>query len=152
MKTVKLPSFRELSSKDLELARHASSRLRALVGNDSPVDVRFQRSKASRSESAPIPMAAFRMLVQILSEMAEGNAVTMVPRRREMTTQEAADFLEMSRPSLLKLLEQGEIRFRKVGKHRRVLFQDVEQYRKQSDRYAALDELAGQAQELGFGY
>jgi excisionase family DNA binding protein len=71
-----------------------------------------------------------------------------------MTTQEAADFLEMSRPSLLKLLAQKEIRFRMVGKHRRVLFQDVIEYKKRSmaDRHAALDELAKQAQELEFGY
>ncbi len=99
-------------------------------------------------------MAAFRMLVQILTQMAEGNAVTMVPVHREMTTQEAAEFLEMSRPSLLKLLERGEIRFRMVGKHRRVLFQDLVKYRKlsMSDRHAALDELAKQAQQLGLGY
>jgi len=94
------------------------------------------------------------MLVQILSEMGEGNAVTMVPLHREMTTQEAAEFLGMSRPSLLKLLELGEIRFRKVGKHRRVLFQDLVKYRKRSmsDRHEALDELAKQAQQLGLGY
>lgn len=99
-------------------------------------------------------MAAFRLLVQILSEMADGNAVTVIPMHREMTSQEAADFLEMSRPSLLKLLDQKEIRFRKVGKHRRILFQDVVEYRKRTmtDRHAALDELAQQAQELGMGY
>ena len=154
MKTAELSPSRLASSGDLELARDASRRLGVLVGTASSVDLRFQTRKAKRPESAPIPMAAFRMLVQILSEMAEGNAVTMVPLRREMTTQEAAEFLEMSRPSLLKLLELGEIRFRKVGKHRRVLFQDVVKYRKRSmsDRHEALDELAFQAQQLGMGY
>jgi excisionase family DNA binding protein len=99
-------------------------------------------------------MNAFRMLVQILAAMGEGKPVTMVPLQREMTTQEAADFLEMSRPSLLKLLEQGGIRFRRVGKHRRVLFGDLVEYRRQSmsDRHAALDELSEQAQKLGLGY
>jgi excisionase family DNA binding protein len=99
-------------------------------------------------------MAAFRMLVQILAEMGEGKDVTMVPLQREMTTQKAADFLEISRPSLLKLLEKGEMRFRMVGNHRRILFADVVEYRKRSmaHRHAALDELAKQAQKLGLGY
>jgi len=154
MKTAELSHSHPASSGDLELARDASRRLGALLGTASSVDLRFQTRKAKHPESAPIPMSAFRMLVQILSEMGEGNAVTMVPLHREMTTQEAADFLEMSRPSLLKLLELGEIRFRKVGKHRRVLFQDVVKYRKHSmsDRHEALDELARQAQQLGLGY
>jgi len=155
MKAVNLPpSSRTANSAELELARYASRRLGVLVGNDSQVDLQVQTRKSKSTESTPIPMAAFRMLVQILSEMGDGNAVTMVPVHREMTTQEAADFLEMSRPSLLKLLEKGEIRFRKVGNHRRVLFQDLVEFRKRSmsDRHSALDELAKQAQQLGMGY
>ena len=142
------------NSADLELARHASRRLGGLVGKDSQVNLRCQTRKTKRPESTPIPMAAFRMLVQILSEMGEGKDVTMVPRQREMTTQKAADFLEISRPSLLKLLAKGEMRFRMVGNHRRILFADVVEYRKRSmaHRHAALDELAKQAQKLGLGY
>jgi len=156
MKTADFSSSRTVvpTSDDLELARQSSRRLGTLIGTDSQIELRVQPRGVKRPEAAAIPMAAFRLLVQILSEMAEGNAVTIIPLHREMTTQEAADFLEMSRPSLLKLLAQKEIRFRKVGKHRRVLFQDVIEYKKRSmaDRHAALDELAKQAQELGFGY
>lgn len=153
MKTAEHPSPISLST-DFALARDASRRLGSLVGKEPQVNLRFQTRKAKRPESTPIPMAAFRMLVQILSEMGDGKAVTMVPVHREMTTQEAADFLEMSRPSLLKLLAKGEIRFRMVGKHRRVLFEDLVDYRRQSmsDRHAALDELTEQAQKLGLGY
>jgi len=153
MKTAKSPVLGPEPA-EFELARQASRRLGSLLGKEPQVNLRCQTRKTERPASVPIPMTAFRMLVQILSEMGEGKAVTMVPLQREMTTQKAADFLEMSRPSLLKLLEQGVIRFRRVGKHRRVLFEDLVEYRRQSmsDRHAALDELSEQAQKLGLGY
>ena len=156
MKTIELPTSRAIvpTSEDLELARKSSRQFGSLVGSGSQIEIHAQSRGGKNPEAAAIPMAAFRLLVQILSEMADGNAVTVIPMHREMTSQEAADFLEMSRPSLLKLLDQKEIRFRKVGKHRRVLFQDVVEYKKRTmtDRHAALDELAQQAQELGMGY
>lgn len=104
--------------------------------------------------TVPLPSTASRLLVQILSGLAEGCAVAVVSLDREMTTQEAADFLEMSRPSLIKLLDHREISHRKVGRHRRVRLKDLVEYKERSmiERRAALDELAQQAQELGMGY
>lgn len=103
------------------------------------------------SETVKLPAAAARLLVRILEEMARGNAVTVIPVHAELTTQEAADVLGISRPSLIQLLDQGKIEHRRVGTHRRVRFDALMRYKRQADaaRRAALAELAAYDQELG---
>ena len=103
---------------------------------------------------AQIPASALRLLVDALAAIAGGNAVSLMPLNAEITTQEAADLLNVSRPYLVGLLEKGEIPFRKVGVQRRIRLQDVSGYKAQLDteRQAALDALARQAQELRLGY
>ena len=101
-----------------------------------------------------VPVSALRMLVDILANMAEGNAMNLVPIHAQLTTQQAADFLGVSRPYLIALVEQGELFHHKVGTHRRITFRDLLAYRdnrlKQSK--AAFAEMAAQAQALGLDY
>ena len=101
-----------------------------------------------------IPTSALRLLLDVLTEIGQGNAVSIIPIHAELTTQEAADVLNVSRPFLVQLLEKGDIPFHKIGTHRRVRYQDVIAYKNRIDaeRRKALDELAAQAQELGMGY
>lgn len=101
-----------------------------------------------------LPTAALRLLLDILAELAAGNAVQVVPVHAELTTQEAADLLGVSRPHLVKLLEDGQLPFHRTGKHRRVRFADLMTYKAARDESseAAMQDLARQAQALGMGY
>ena len=92
--------------------------------------------------------------MDILAELAEGNAVKVVSVHAELTTQEAADILNVSRPHLVKLLEEGALPFHRIGKHRRVRFADLMQFKARRDQASeeAMAALAKQAQELGMGY
>ena len=106
------------------------------------------------NETVSIPLSAFRLLADILTEMSKGNAVTFIPIHAELTTQQAADFLNVSRPFVVKMIEQKKLPCRKVGTHRRVLFQDLVEFKRKTneDRAKMLEELAKQAQDLDMGY
>ncbi len=108
----------------------------------------------NQAHKVELPTSALRLLVDILVELAQGNAVKVVPVQAELTTQEAADMLNVSRPHLVKLLEEGGLRFHKTGKHRRVRFADLMQFKSDRDQASedAMAELAKQAQELALGY
>lgn len=95
-----------------------------------------------------------QILLDVLSEMSKGNAISLIPHHQELSTQEAANLLNVSRPFLVGLLEKGEIPFRKVGAHRRVLLRDVLGYKESTDilRAQALDDLAALSQGEGMGY
>lgn len=115
----------------------------------------FQLLKEGKpGKQIAIPVSALRLLIDILAQMAEGNSITLIPVHAELTTQEAADLLNVSRPFLVELLEKKEIPFRKVGTRRRVLAKDVLEYKNKIDkeRLKVLEELSEQAQKLNMGY
>lgn len=99
----------------------------------------------------PLSESVFDLLLNVFTEMSRGNAVLVVPINAELTTQEAADLLNVSRPYLVRLLDQNKIGHHLVGRHRRILFKDLMQYRQHSkrSRFEALQGLTGMDDEQG---
>lgn len=135
------------------LARESSRLLAHYLGARDGLRLQIIENGGA-GEALDLPAPALRLLLHILTEMAQGNSVTLTPIHPELTTQQAADILNVSRPFLVKLLDEGTIPSRKVGTHRRVLFSDLMAYKKQNTelRLKALEELTAQAQELDMGY
>lgn len=106
----------------------------------------------ANGEAITIPESVYQVLRQVVHAMALGQAISIAPQEQEMTTQQAANILNVSRPYLIKLLEQEEIPYIKVGSHRRVRYQDLITYKQQRDtkRSNLLDELIQESQDMGF--
>jgi excisionase family DNA binding protein len=101
-------------------------------------------------EPVELPPAAVQLLMRLLSEMAQGHALTLIPFHAELTTQNAADLLGVSRPFIVKQVEDGKLSHHMVGTHRRIYFKDLMDYKRQMEksRHSALDELAAESQRL----
>ena len=130
---------------DRELARNALARMQESA-------VRKEAVKISTRKGAPLdlPNEAAQLLLDILEHMARGDAVTLIPLYAELTTQQAADLLNVSRPTLVKLLEERRLTYHKPGRHRRIKFEEVMRYKQETEkaRNSALDELAEIGQEI----
>ena len=122
---------------DIEVARTAVAQLRDMQLGDGQTSVQL-RAVEDGTEA----------IVDMLSQLASGHAVTIVPVHAELTTQQAADMLNVSRPFLISLLESGKIGFHRVGNHRRIRFQDLMEYRRTQlqESKAAMADLAADAQ------
>ena len=139
------------SAETASLARESATALSRLLREHPEIDraqVRLDH------EDLILPRAALDLLRKLLAEMAQGNAVTIVPVHAELTTQEAADMLNVSRPYLVKLLTEEQIPHTMVGSHRRVRLRDLLIYKQKQDEQSreALSKLAEQAQDLDMGY
>jgi excisionase family DNA binding protein len=151
------PNFTTLlstpSDAEKALAVESSRQLAPLVQNER-ASTSISILEDELGQKIVVPNVAISLLLEILTQMAQGNAVTLMPYHAELTTQQAADLLNVSRPFLVKLLESGDLAHRMVGKHRRVLLQDVMKYKENIDRARneTLNELVAQAQELNMGY
>ena len=142
--------FEMPNEEEAALAAESSRLLAAVIGRRGEAALRL----VDGDQDITVPISAIKMLADILSQMAQGNAISLVPIHAELTTQQAADFLNVSRPYLVKLLDAGDIPHHKVGVRRKVLFKDLVDYktRRDEESASALNELTKQAQELNMGY
>ena len=155
MKPVISENFESVAPTEAEaqLARESSRQLaRHKLGRRSSVRIGLV-DDGETTEIVAVPASAARLFVHLLTEMSQGNSVTLIPSHAELSTQQAAELLNVSRPYLVKLLEEGKIPFRSVGKFRRVRFDDLMAYKRKDDKARAkiLDQLTAEAQELGMG-
>ena len=138
-----------LKARELEAARAAADRLASVAnGDDAP---KYFIYDSQNEEPIELPAGAAVILRDLLANMSRGHGITMFPRLAELTTVEAAGILNVSRPYVIKLLDEGKLPHRMVGSHRRIPLEDVLTYKAESDRRMdeVMDELVALSQELG---
>ncbi len=137
------------NEQELETARDALQQLTLASNGDESIQHFITDSR--QEEPIEIPAAAIAILSDVLKFMSQGHGLTLFPRLAEVTTMEAADILNVSRPYVIKLLEEGAMPYRMVGRHRRIRLKDVIEYKNRIDqeREAFLDRLVAESQELG---
>ena len=138
------------SKSDMELARVAQRCIMEALDRSKAVKIKLE-SDAGDIPPIELPPASLRLIGQLLGLMSEGRPFTLMPEKQELTTVEAANFLNVSRPFVIKEIDAGHIPHRLVGSHRRVLLSDLLRYAQemQTGREAALDDLSQLSQELG---
>lgn len=160
---VNLEDYHEPSPEEIAAARVAARRLSQVSGSGRQVSFVVEAEeveedtegkggrRSTRDDPITLPANIFKSIIKLLAEMGNGNAVQVVPVQAELTTQQAADLLNVSRPHLIKLLEQDKIRFRKVGTHRKILARDLFDYRDRTDlaRREGLTRMVADDEEMG---
>lgn len=151
---------RELELPDKRTAKQAEDAVRHLVeilGGDSSLSIPVRLVKPNGEVSPTtieLPVLAVRLIVNVLTELSKGNAVTVAPVQAELTSQQAADILNVSRPYLIKLLNEEEIPYKRVGDRRRIPLKDLLEYQRRDDAYRRekARELTQEAQRIGLEY
>ena len=140
------------SAQEAAMARVSGQVLSPFVQQKRPLTLRVR--VAGQEKPFELPTGAVALLMDILEAMAAGRGMTLIPENAELTTVQAADMLNVSRPFLIKLLDENVLPHRKVGKHRRIRMEDVMAYKAAIDREreTVLDQLAREAQEQGMAY
>ena len=139
-------NIQTLKPNDIKAARELSQILAQLAGRSTQVQI--------GSERITMPKNVVQIMLEVMTQVANGQQVSVLPKDTDLTTAETADLLNVSRPYVVQLLNEGKLPFRMVGTHRRVLLEDAVQY-KETQRKKSLEimaELSKEAQDLGYGY
>ena len=144
------PTITPAPDSESAVAAEALGQIQAYLKShpDGPATVRLTDGSGAQ---LVVPRPAVELLARVLAHMASGQSVSVVPEHAELTSQQAADLLNVSRPYLIGLLDAGEIEYRRVGTHRRILAGSLLAYKHRDDarRRAAVNELAVLTQDMG---
>lgn len=142
------------NAEEMALAKLSSQELAAVIESQGESQLLSVIDSRGQTHEVTLPVSALKLMVEVLTQLGQGNSVNITPIQAELTTQEAADLLNMSRPTLIKLLDSGALPFSRTGNRRKVPFAAVLEYKQnlQEQRLSALDELSALDQELGLGY
>lgn len=150
---INFEELHEPSNEEISAASVAARALSTLDRGSPSISLLPQQPDGGVADVDPIvlPMSIFRLVVNMLVEMGNGNAVAVVPVNAELTTQQAADLLNVSRPHLIKLLEKGDLPCRMVGTHRKLKAREVLNYRSKTSlaRVESLQKMVELDEELG---
>lgn len=142
-----------LSEREKEMARVAQRCIVEALDHSRAAAIMLT-TDSGEHPSVEVPPAALKLIGQLLGAMSEGRAITLFPAKQELSTVEVANFLNVSRPFVVKEIEEGRLPHRKVGTHRRVAFEDLREYanKMRAGQAAALERMADNARELGLDY
>ena len=142
-----------MSEREREMARIAQRYIMEALDHSRAAAITLT-TDTGEHPTVDVPPAALKLIGQLLGAMSEGRPITLMPAKREFSTVEAANFLNVSRPFVIKEIEEGRLPHRKVGTHRRVAFEDLLEYaRKMRENQAsALERMADDARKVGLGY
>lgn len=143
----------KMSAQELEMARVAQRCIMEALDRSKAVSITLM-SDGDEQPSVAVPPAALKLIGQLLGALSEGRPVVLMPGKQELTTVEAANYLNVSRPFVIKEIEAGRLPHRMVGRHRRIAFEDLVAYeRKMREKQrAALERMAENERELGLDY
>ncbi|MGE6118947.1 excisionase family DNA-binding protein [Aeromonas media] len=142
------------SAEEIALAKLSSQELAACLEINGEGQELTIHDRAGKERTVKVPASALNLLVEVLTQLGQGNIVKITPIHAELTTQQAADILNMSRPTMIKILDEGLLPFTRVGNRRKVPYAEVAKYREAlyAQRLNSLAELSALDQELGMGY
>jgi len=142
-----------MTEREMEMARVAQRCIMEALDHSRAAEIRVTTDEGELP-SVSVPPAALKLIGQLLGAVSEGRSILLSPANREFTTVEAANFLNVSRPFVIKEIEAGRLRHRMVGTHRRIAFDDLMAYRNdmRGKQTAALERMADDARELGLDY
>ena len=147
----------KLTVKEADMARAAQRCIMAALDHSKAATITLESDDPSQSVTQPaiqLPPQALRFIAQLLGAMSERKPVVLMPTKQELSTVEAANFLNVSRPFVIKEIESKRLACRMVGSHRRIAFDDLHAYASQmrADQKGALQRMAENARELGLDY